>query len=98
MKMKDKTSILARAITLGLSWAAIFILAAQGQNSEQADAKPTHPHQYHHYQVVDVGTFGGPSSWMTNPAVVRLGLFSNQGTLTGEADTSVVDPFFTRTW
>lgn len=49
--------------------------------------------RYHHYKLIDVGTFGGPSSWMTNPAVVRLGLLNNQGTLTGEADTSDVDPF-----
>ena len=49
--------------------------------------------QYHHYSLVDVGTFGGPNSWMSNPAVVRLGLLNNQGTLTGEAETPLVDPY-----
>ena len=48
---------------------------------------------YHHYKLIDVGTFGAPSSWMTSPGVMRLGLLNNQGTLTGQADTSGVDPF-----
>jgi hypothetical protein len=30
---------------------------------------------------------------MSNPAVVRLGLFNNQGTLTGSSETSLRDPF-----
>jgi probable HAF family extracellular repeat protein len=80
--MKNRPSILVCATILYLLVAIAFCFAAEEQNNK-----------HHHYQVVDVGTFGGPSSWMTNPAVVRLGLFNNQGTLTGEADTSGVDPF-----
>lgn len=78
--MKTKTSI----VTI-----ALFLLAAAGIQL----AAQEHNTKHHHYKVIDLGTFGGPSSWMTNPAVVRLGLLNNQGMLTGEADTSVVDPF-----
>ena len=78
--MKTKTSIVM---------IALFLLAAAGIQL----AAQEHNTKHHHYKVIDVGTFGGPSSWMTNPAVVRLGLLDNQGMLTGEADTSVVDSF-----
>jgi uncharacterized membrane protein len=58
----------------------------------QDNANPTHPHKYHHYQLVDVGTFGGPQSYLFNPGVVvRSGLLNNQGTLAGSADTAI-DP------
>jgi probable HAF family extracellular repeat protein len=83
IKLKNRSSILVCAVTLFVFLAtSFFCFAAEGQNNK-----------HHHYKVVDVGTFGGPSSWMTNPAVVRLGLLNNQGALTGEADTSDVDPF-----
>lgn len=49
---------------------------------------------HHHYKLVDVGTFGGPQSWIFSPGVVlRLGLLNNQGALAGSADTSGADPY-----
>lgn len=50
------------------------------------------PHRYHHYQLIDVGTFGGPQSWTFTPGG-PVGLLNNQGTLAGSADTSAVDPY-----
>jgi uncharacterized membrane protein len=76
-----------RSIVFAVSAVLALPLAAQD------NANPTHPHHYHHYQLADVGTFGGPNSWMINPAVARLGLLNHQGTLTGSADTSAVDPY-----
>jgi probable HAF family extracellular repeat protein len=51
------------------------------------------PHPYHHYQLVDVGTFGGQQSWMFTTNAARIGLLNNQGTLAGSADTLAVDPY-----
>jgi probable HAF family extracellular repeat protein len=63
------------------------------QLAAQEKTEPDHPHQYHHYQLVDVGTFGGLQSWQFSPGVARSGLLNNQGTLAGSADTSAVDPY-----
>lgn len=79
-----------RIIALALLVAALAItipLAAQNT------AKPHHPHQYHHYQVVDPGTFGGPQSWTFTPDWARAGFLNNHGTLAASADTSAVDPY-----
>ena len=59
----------------------------------QSTAKPHHPHQYHHYQIVDPGTFGGPSAGLQNPSFPRVGVLNNSGTLVGAADGTAVDPF-----
>ena len=50
---------------------------------------PTQPvHQYHHYKLIDPGTFGGPSSGLQNPGgLPRAGVLNNRGTLAGWANT-----------
>jgi probable HAF family extracellular repeat protein len=63
-------------------------LAAQ-DNHENRD-------KHHHYQLIDLGTFGGPSSYLagsngTNGAVNQI--LNNQGTVVGWGDTSTLDPF-----
>jgi len=85
MNSKTWTSIIA--LTLFGELVLPVSLAAQGQS------KKTQPHQYHHYQIVDVGTFGGPQSWLFNPGWSRAGVLNNQGALAGWADTSEVDPY-----
>ena len=85
--MNSKTGTRFMALTLLAALAIPFQLAAQDT------AKPHHPHQYHHYQLVDVGTFGGPSSWLFAPGLPRAGVLNNQGSLAGWADTSGVDPY-----
>jgi len=84
MRSKQLTGIIA--VTLLAVVTSISLTA-------QDNAKPDHPHQYHHYQLNDVGTFGGPQSWQFDPGVARVGLLNNQGTLVGSADTSAVDPY-----
>jgi probable HAF family extracellular repeat protein len=75
------------ALTLFAALAIPVSLAAQD------NAKQHHPHQYHHYQIVDVGTFGGPSSFLWAPGLFRPGVLNNEGTMAGAADTSAVDPY-----
>jgi probable HAF family extracellular repeat protein len=77
-------------------WACVPItLLAALTVSLRLTAQDVHvqPHKYHHYQINDVGTFGGPQSWQFSPGVARSGLLNNQGTLAGSADTSAVDPY-----
>lgn len=83
MKSKIWTRIIA--LTLFAALAMPVSLAAQDRTQPQ--------HQYHHYQIVDPGTFGGPQSWQFYPGVGRPGLLNNQGTLVGSADTLAVDSY-----
>jgi hypothetical protein len=78
-----------RIIALTLFAALALPLQLPAQNT----AKPHHPHRYHHYQVVDPGTFGGPGNGLQAPFFPRTGVLNNQGTLVGAADGAAVDPF-----
>src|ERR1700686_5578274 len=48
--------------------------------------------KHHHYQFVDIGTFGGPNS---SNAWAGIGnrMMNSGGTIIGEADTSASDPY-----
>ncbi|MGB9205339.1 MAG: hypothetical protein WCB94_15380, partial [Terriglobales bacterium] len=84
--MKTRTSMWIAAIALFAALATPVSLAAQDKT------KPAHHHQYHHYQLVDVGTFGGPnSSYLQGFPVGRL--LNNSGTAVGSADTPTPDPY-----
>jgi uncharacterized membrane protein len=79
------------------TWSSLIVMttvAALGgpiQLAAQGNQAPTH--QYHHYQLVDVGTFGGPQSGLQNFGIPRAGVLSNNGTLAGWANTPAVDPY-----
>jgi len=77
--MKSRTLMYFAAITLFAALAIPVQLAAQRNKDKQ---------KHHHYQLIDVGTFGGPLSLY--PAF-QLAL-NNQGAVAGCADTSVSDP------
>jgi probable HAF family extracellular repeat protein len=61
-------------------------MAAQDQTGEAQNHKPTHQK----YKLVDLGTFGGPASYFTSG---YDGIFNNNGTVSGWADTSTPDPY-----
>jgi probable HAF family extracellular repeat protein len=82
--MSSKTWI--RIIDLTLFAALALSLQVVAQNS----AKP--PHKYHHYQLVDVGTFGGPQSFLNLPGLPAPGVLNNRGQIAGTADTPAIDP------
>ncbi len=83
MKSEGLTSILAV-----ISFAVVIPISLAAQNN----VKEHRPHQYHHYQIVDPGTFGGPQSWTFTPEWARAGFLNNQGTFAASADTSAIDP------
>jgi probable HAF family extracellular repeat protein len=87
--MSSKTWTHIIALTLFAALAIPVSLAAQDQ------AKPKHHGKHHHYQINDVGTLGGPSSYMleilgSSPGAVNL---NNRGTLVESADTLTLDPY-----
>jgi probable HAF family extracellular repeat protein len=86
--MKSKTLCII-ATTLFAALAIPIHLAAQNNQ----DSKPVH----HHYKLIDVGTLGGPQSYVNAGSGNEFGNFAqilnNRGTMTGSADTSTPDPF-----
>ncbi len=80
--------------SLGLTCIIAMTLSAVAMPVSLAAQDRTQPqHQYHHYQLVDPGTFGGPQSWLWAPVPPRAGVLNNQGTLVGLAETLAVDPY-----
>jgi probable HAF family extracellular repeat protein len=55
-------------------------------------AAQEHPTKHHKYNLVDIGTFGGPN-FIFNWSGYPNGLLGNNGTVTGGADTTTVDPY-----
>ena len=65
--------------------------ASSAQNSE-AESKPKH----HHYKVVDLGTLGGPQSFLNEggpPNYPSTSVLASSGAVTGISDTTTPDPF-----
>ena len=80
----EKRSVLIAVLTL---WIAVVPGAAQ---SRAASVK------HHRYKLIDLGTFGGPSSYLqidngVNGAPNRV--LNSQGTVAGWADTTTPDPY-----
>jgi len=72
---------------------ALTLLAALAipvQLAAQDAAKRPHPHQYHHYQIVDPGTLGGPNSYAEANPIENI--INAHGAATLTVDTSVPDP------
>jgi probable HAF family extracellular repeat protein len=61
-----------------------------------AQNKQDHPHQYHHYQLIDAGTFGGPQSYIGTGFDINTasGVLNQRGEVVGWADTPLADPFY----
>jgi len=79
--MNSKTWTRIVALTLFAALALPLQLAAQDKQDK---------HNHHHYQFIDLGTFGGPVSYFANGFD---GILNSRGTAVGWADTSTPDPF-----
>ncbi|HXA09334.1 MAG TPA: hypothetical protein VNW28_05090, partial [Chthoniobacterales bacterium] len=85
--MKSRFRILLAATIFFAGLALLFAaLALPGQVSAQD--KPDHNNKHHHYKFIDLGTFGGPASFIGTPNNVNPEL-SRQGTTGGASATSV---------
>jgi len=80
--MKSNRTVLALTLALFVMPAAQLRLVAQEQHTK-----------HHHYQLIDMGTFGGPNSGYSDPFPLEDGLLNNRGTVVGVADTTAPDPF-----
>jgi probable HAF family extracellular repeat protein len=89
----EEKNMSAKTWTLSIALTLLAALAVTVPMAAQIVAQKNQPHQYHHYQISDVGTFGGPQSWLFTTSPARIGLLNNQGTLAGSADTLAVDPY-----
>lgn len=82
MKFKKRTIVVLTSL--------LAVLAIPVRNSAQ-DALAQHPKTKHHrYKLIDMGTLGGPKSYISNPSAIDV---NNRGTLSGWADTPVPDPY-----
>jgi len=88
---------------LAMHISALAILAALAVPVQlAAQNKQDHPHQPHHYQLVDLGsTFGGPQSYFvpgSGDDFAGSSVLNSGGTVAGFADTSMPDPFQNFCW
>jgi probable HAF family extracellular repeat protein len=80
--MKFRTIILMIASVATLAALALpgkLAAQQQGQNAKQL-----------HYKLIDLGTFGGPNSFVNGPGTQDLSIM---GTYVGEAETDIPDPY-----
>jgi probable HAF family extracellular repeat protein len=75
--MKSRTLVCVTAMTLFAALSASVRQAAQGQT--------TH---FRHYKLIDIGTFGGPASFV-NPTFNAVPALNSHGTLVGASGTAV---------
>jgi hypothetical protein len=79
-------------------------LAIPASLAAQDNRKPGNKDRHHHYKLIDLGTFGGPSSYFNSlhlTVVFGFGtvfynlaqISSPQGVFVGFADTSTPDPY-----
>jgi len=84
--MKSRYLMLTTALPL---FAALAIPVRLGAQDEKRN------HKHHHYQLIDMGTFGGPQSYINDGfgGLLAVSIVNKCGQFTGWADTSLPDPF-----
>src|SRR5271157_6603305 len=87
--MKKSLLFLISICSLCAALALPFVSSAQNSETEN---KPKH----HHYKVVDLGTLGGPQSFLNEegaPVFPASTILNRVGAVAAIGDTSTPDPF-----
>src|SRR6266566_4235684 len=95
-----KSRILTCIAVLTLFAALAIPVRLSAQDNQEHNKK----HKHHHYQVIDIGAFGGPQSYFNSLNLTDVFGFgtafygfarvrNNQGSLVGFADTPALDPY-----
>ena len=96
--MKTRSRSLILVATLALAVPASVFAERQRQIADSVTDKEVPAKQHLHYKLIDLGTFGGPSSnlatsnGVTSPGAVNQ-VLNNSGTVVGWVDTPNLDPF-----
>jgi len=78
---------------LGTNMTALTLLAALAIPIQlAAQDKRDHAAELHHYQLADMGTFGGPNVSLAVEPIAQI--VNHQGTAVGEADTTTPNPYY----
>ena len=78
----------SNSITLVARFGLMVLFAVPAQLSAQNVAGQR---IHHHYKLIDIGTFGGPSSYLSVPLPTNV--MNKNGAFAGWADTPLADPF-----
>jgi probable HAF family extracellular repeat protein len=73
---------------------ALFAALAIPPGLAAQDNQEHNNHKHQHYKLIDVGTFGGPQSWVFGAFEQPAATLNNAGTVVGGADTSDSNPNF----
>ena len=90
--MKTKFRMLLSAITLFAGLALLFAALALPLRLAAQDKQDRTTARHHRYRLIDLGTFGGPNSSVATGFFESAQSISDQGAVTGTADTSISDP------
>ena len=88
-----KKSLLVLISICGLCAALAFPFVSSAQNTWTQNLNT----QHHHYKLIDIGTFGGPTSSIDRPGgppfIPFNRIISRAGAVLGSGDTVIPDPF-----
>jgi len=82
--MKSHTWMCTPAVCLVAALAMPIGMVGQDNEAEH------HKQRHHTYKLIDLGTFGGPNSFVNGPLVPNI---SDSGTYAEGAETSIPDPY-----
>jgi uncharacterized membrane protein len=86
-KSSEETSMKSRILTCITAMTFAVLAIPVGLAAQDATA-PSKKVQHHHYKLIDIGTFGGPRSFV---GVGNVQVLNNRGIVAGRADTSTTD-------
>ncbi|MGC1452352.1 MAG: hypothetical protein WA830_20165 [Candidatus Sulfotelmatobacter sp.] len=85
--MRSRFFLYSAAVALLAALALSLAVAAQESTTENHKAK------HHHYKLVVIEALGGPNSFFTDFPGNTIGMLNHRGSVTGVADTSMLDPY-----